>query len=57
MISRSAVAVAVFQEIMRLEGAAPLLFRDAQCDTVIGDIEVPTGTKVCLSVGSVRNPA
>ena len=35
VISRSAVAMAVYQEIMRLEGAAPVLFRDAKQDTVI----------------------
>ena len=54
VLARSVVATAVSQEILRLADALIWQQRTAERDTVIGDIEVPAGTNVWLSVKQAR---
>jgi hypothetical protein len=54
VLSRSAVATAVAQEVLRLKTPAITIFRDALEAIVVGDIEVPKGTGIMLAAGLVR---
>ena len=57
VMSRSAVAMAVVQESLRLEPAVRWLFRKTLLDTTVGDIAVPKGTLVTISGRDVRLPS
>jgi hypothetical protein len=54
VLSKSAVAVAFAQEMLRLRPAVKFLFRRAMADVTIGDVAIPAGTQVAVSVRQVR---
>jgi Cytochrome P450 len=57
VISRSAVATAITEEVLRLKPAGKLLFRRARKDTHLAGYRVPEGQSICLYVGLVRHHA
>ena len=54
VVSRSAVAMAVVQEALRLEPTSRFMFRKALVDTAVGDIAVPKDTLIMISAMDVR---
>jgi cytochrome P450 len=54
VLSRSAVATAVVQELLRLEPSVKLIFRKALEDVVLGDVFLPNGTSAVFSMREVR---
>jgi len=46
--NKLAFAGAVANETMRLRPVAPILMLEAKVETVVGDLRVPAGTRVCL---------
>ena len=56
VVSRSAVALAVVQEALRVQPGVRTLFRIALVDTTVGDIAVPKDTLVTISAQDVRPP-
>lgn len=54
VISRSAVALAVGQEALRMKPLASMLFRQTTEDVAVGGLAVPEGTVIALCPKKVR---
>ena len=54
MVSRSAVALAVLQEVVRIRPPIKVLYRLTTKDLAIGDIAVPKDTLIVLCPNKVR---
>ena len=54
VLSRSVVATAVAQEILRLRLPARSMFRCAARSTSVGGVAVPAGTNIVLNIAAVR---
>jgi cytochrome P450 len=54
VLTKSAVAMAVAQEVLRLTPPVRVIYRRATEDIVLGDIAVPAGTKILMAPRKVR---
>lgn len=55
MLSRSAVAAAIAQEILRVKAPVASVFRKAARDTAVQGIRIPKGTGVVVNLRTVRH--
>lgn len=54
VLSRSAVATGVAQEVLRLLVPVRSVFRRAACNTAVGGVAVPAGTNCIINLSEVR---
>ena len=55
VLSRSNVAMAIAQESNRIRPSVKLVHRKANQDTTVGNMQVPAGTKIAVSIAAVRS--